>query len=128
VTAINFTLEGSTQMILSGRKNSTIRKHNPEREEQILKTRNLELFWKQRTPECEKIADAVCLDIRVLEGRILTWIDQIFTDKDVYREGFDSRAAMKKFFVDHYTQEELATEDFFSFYTFMVKPEESGQP
>jgi len=106
-------------MIRSGRKGSTIRRHNPEREQQILKTRNLELFWKQRTPECEKIADAVCFEIRVLDGSVLTWIDEIFTDKDVDCEGFDSRADMRKFFVDHYTREELETGKF-SLYSFIV--------
>ena len=46
------------QMIIDGTKDQTIRPYNPKRFEQIKRIRKLQLYWKQRTKQCFKIADA----------------------------------------------------------------------
>ena len=46
------------QMIIGGIKDQTIRPFNAKRYEQIKRIKKLQLYWKQRTKECFKIADA----------------------------------------------------------------------
>jgi len=45
------------EKLLSGEKDQTIRKQNLVREEQM-KRLGLQIYWKQRTKECEKLFDA----------------------------------------------------------------------
>ena len=64
MVAISFSAnEKFPEMILSGRKDQTIRPYNPKRFEQIKRIGKLQLYWKQRTKECYKIADAEVTEI-----------------------------------------------------------------
>jgi len=59
MVAISFSKnECFPDMIIRGDKDQTIRPLNEERYEQIQRIRKLQLYWKQRTKECYKIADA----------------------------------------------------------------------
>jgi len=51
------------EMIRKGIKDQTIRPLNEKRYEQIKRIRKLQLYWKQRTKECFKIADAELTEI-----------------------------------------------------------------
>jgi len=51
------------EMIRKGIKDQTIRPPNDIRYEQIQRIRKLQLYWKQRTKECFKIADAELTEI-----------------------------------------------------------------
>ena len=63
MVAISFNYRAFSDMILRGDKDQTIRPYNPERYEQIKRIGKLQLYWKQRTKECFKIADAEVTDI-----------------------------------------------------------------
>lgn len=118
------------EMILSGRKDQTIRPYNPKRFEQIKRIGKLQLYWKQRTKECYKIADAEVTEIfRIrlysdnrkedewLGGRrIVGYI--IIEDKDkwrkatddewwgiIKRDGFSNALDFYNFFLDKYGNE-----------------------
>jgi len=51
------------QMIIDGIKDQTIRPFNAKRYDQIKRIKKLQLYWKQRTKECFKIADAELTEI-----------------------------------------------------------------
>jgi len=51
------------QMIIDGVKDQTIRPFNAKRYDQIKRIKKLQLYWKQRTKECFKIADAELIEI-----------------------------------------------------------------
>lgn len=51
------------EMIRNGTKDQTIRPLNVERFEQIERIKKLQLYWKQRTKECYKIADADLIEM-----------------------------------------------------------------
>jgi len=64
MVAISFSLkEDFPEMIRQGIKDQTIRPLNEKRFEQIKRIRKLQLYWKQRTKECYKIADAELTEI-----------------------------------------------------------------
>ena len=63
MVAISFNYRAFSDMILRGDKDQTIRPYNPERYEQIKRIGKLQLYWKQRTKECFKIADAELTEI-----------------------------------------------------------------
>jgi len=64
MVAISFSKSPSfPQMIWNGTKDQTIRPYNAERYEQIKRIKELQLYWRQRTKECYKIADAELTDI-----------------------------------------------------------------
>lgn len=50
-------------LILSGDKDQTIRLFNKQRFDQMVRIRKLQLYWKQRTKDCYKIADAELTEI-----------------------------------------------------------------
>ena len=51
------------EMIRKSIKDQTIRPFNAKRYKQIKRIRKLQLYWKQRTKECYKIADAELTEI-----------------------------------------------------------------
>jgi len=51
------------EMIRKGTKDQTIRPFNAKRFEQMQRIGKLQLYWKQRTKECYKIADAELTEI-----------------------------------------------------------------
>ena len=63
MVAISFSVEGFVEKIRSGAKSQTIRPFNQKRYEQIERIKKLQLYWKQRTKECFKIADAELTEI-----------------------------------------------------------------
>jgi|GEM_PF-6255205 len=116
MTAINFTLEGSPQMIMSGRKGTTIRIHKPAVKARLDRDPRLQLYWKQRTRECRKIVDAECVKYAVIggaeRGGMRHWICEVATDADVYADGFDTREDMWRFFSRQYSEEQLGMMEF----------------
>jgi len=70
------------QMIIDGIKDQTIRPFNAKRYDQIKRIRKLQLYWKQRTKECFKIADAelteifkiLLLPIRDNNGQVMGYV------------------------------------------------------
>lgn len=64
LVAISFSMRDDfPEMIRKGIKDQTIRPFNEKRFEQIKRIRKLQLYWKQRTKECYKIADAELTEI-----------------------------------------------------------------
>ena len=63
MVAISFSVDGFVEKIKSGAKDQTIRPFNQRRYEQIKRIKKLQLYWKQRTKECFKIADAEVTEI-----------------------------------------------------------------
>jgi len=64
MVAISFSMkEDFPEMIRKRIKDQTIRPFNQRRFEQIKRIRKLQLYWKQRTKECYKIADAKLTEI-----------------------------------------------------------------
>lgn len=55
--------EDFPELIRQGIKDQTIRPFNEKRFEQIKRVKKLQLYWKQRTKECFKIADAELTEI-----------------------------------------------------------------
>lgn len=106
MVAVNFTLEGAPEMILSGRKRTTFRKFKESRNRAFRQAQNLELYWKQRTSECRKIADAELTMVGTIPNmsKFLGYVDDIVAHID----GFDSIEDMRAFFSAHYTEEELS--------------------
>lgn len=102
--------------ILDGRKSSTIRK---PRKRPFKTFENLYLYWKQRSRECEKLGEAVCLkveriliistlgceyDLVLTKGWKGRW--HVTHDDDIKiiarRDGFDSVEAFFEFFRSNY--------------------------
>jgi len=107
MVAINFTLPGAPEMIRSGRKITTFRPYKDGTKfEQITKANNLELYWKQRTKECYKIADAELVKIKKLP-HLFVIINYGVDMKTAFNDGFNSKAEMWGFFDKHYTYEQL---------------------
>jgi len=74
MVAISFSLkEEFPEMIRQGTKDQTIRPFNKRRFEQIKRIRKLQLYWKQRTKECYKIADAWATEIFKIRFEQLFW-------------------------------------------------------
>ena len=63
MVAISFSVDGFVEKIRNGAKDQTIRPFNAKRYEQIKRIKKLQLYWKQRTKECFKIADAELTEI-----------------------------------------------------------------
>lgn len=61
MVAISFTV--FKNKIISGEKKQTIRKWSETRVNQMKKLKVLQLYWKQRTPECELIKEVVLDEI-----------------------------------------------------------------
>ena len=65
-------------LIKQGIKDQTIRPFNQRRYEQIKRIKKLQLYWKQRTKECFKIADAELTEIFKIRFKnlIQIWDDE----------------------------------------------------
>lgn len=63
MVAISFSEERFVKLIQQGIKDQTIRPYNPKRFELIKRKKKLQLYYKQRTKECRKIADAELTEI-----------------------------------------------------------------
>lgn len=61
MVAISFTV--FKDKIKAGIKQQTIRPYTTKRFHAILRKKQLQLYWKQRTPECEKLAEAQLKEI-----------------------------------------------------------------
>jgi len=63
MVAISFSEKKFVNLIRQGIKDQTIRPYNPKRFELIKRKKKLQLYYKQRTKECRKIADAELVEI-----------------------------------------------------------------
>ena len=101
MVAISFSVEGFVEKIRSGEKDQTIRPFNARRYEQIKRSKKLQLYWKQRTKECLKIADAELVEIFKIRFKNLLeiwnekkqeWIQAKTRDIEeiIKRDGFES--------------------------------------
>jgi len=63
MVAISFSKKRFVELIQQGIKDQTIRPYNPKRFELIKRKKKLQLYYKQRTKECFKIADAELTEI-----------------------------------------------------------------
>ena len=63
MVAISFSEKRFVELIQQGIKDQTIRPYNPKRFGLIKRKKKLQLYYKQRTKECFKIADAELIEI-----------------------------------------------------------------
>lgn len=99
---INFTVPNAREMILSGRKVTTMRQLSPKKEEQLKRIRKVQLYegsW--RLGNQVKIADAKVVYVRLMP-QPLSWIIDTLSDDLLYSEGFETREEMRDFFVKQY--------------------------
>jgi hypothetical protein len=101
IVAISFSARKDfPNLIKQGIKNQTIRPFNAKRYAQIKRIKKLQLYWKQRTKECSKIADAELTEIFKIRFKNLIqiwnenrqeWIDaDIEQIKEIIkRDGFE---------------------------------------
>ena len=100
MVAISFSV--SKDNLLDDSKAMTIRRFKPKRFEQILTASDLQIYWKQRTKESQKLFDAELRSITVFrfsslsEGELL---DLAFED------GFGGPLEMRSWFIDRYGEE-----------------------
>lgn len=114
------------EKLLSGEKTHTIRKLNTNRLHQMEKLKKLQIYWKLRTKQTEKLFDATLVDISVFQldssGYPWAWIaDPTYpfacntgidcdlvkfphedANKLAIKDGFASIEDMQKWFVDKY--------------------------
>ena len=104
MVALNFTFAPAEYLIPEDLKRTTIRKRNPVKEEQIQRLQNIELYWKQRTPECKLLGIRKLKELRVIERTLAEFI--MYTpDSTVYKEGFgNNRLDMLQYFEKNYKE------------------------
>ena len=103
MVAMNFTLPSARFLIPSDIKRTTIRRYNPRKIDQIERMGRLQLYWMQRTPECELLGERDLKRVTVVEEPILQFIMRQ-PPEFVYGEGFGfDREEMLLFFIDRYT-------------------------
>lgn len=121
MVAISFSL--FKDKLLSGEKDQTIRPLTEHRYKQMRKAwfnaqigiPDLQIYWKQRTKECEKLFDAFLKDMFVIyidpdeesiAKRDAPHLYRVFTDDEVEevirRDGFDSKEDFFNFFRKKY--------------------------
>jgi|Deesub1362A_J573_1020465.scaffolds.fasta_scaffold00348_26 hypothetical protein len=61
MVAISFSM--FKDKLLSGEKDQTIRPYSEKRYNQIKNAKRLQIYWKQRTKQCEKLFDAELVEI-----------------------------------------------------------------
>jgi len=109
MVAISFTFPPAEYLIPEDLKLSTIRRRNPTKEEQIKRAGLLQLYWKQRTPECKLLGIRQLRKIEVINVPIIQFIHDA-PETVIYREGFGhDRVAMENFFTSMYDKEILGT-------------------
>jgi len=114
MVAISFSKrENFPDLIRQGRKDQTIRPYNERRFEQINRIKKLQLYWKQRTKECYKIADAELTEILIIRfelSGIYIWNEKIkYYERDwdkekeiIKRDGFDNKLDFYRCFENLY--------------------------
>lgn len=120
MTAINYTLPGSPESILSGTKTTTIRTFSHEKLNKFLKNPTIQHYWQQRTPECRKIAEAELVSIRIITD-FRYWLYNLATFDTAKNDGFRSLEDMRKWFEHHYTKEQIE-KDLFMIIESKLKP------
>jgi len=99
--------------LLSGEKTQTIRPYTKHRYNQIKNAKKLQMYWKQRTKESEKLFDAELEDIFLIKFfHVVTDILILYpkgvtlTDREietlVRRDGFASKKELIKWFYRKY--------------------------
>jgi|Deesub1362B_J571_1020462.scaffolds.fasta_scaffold03070_7 hypothetical protein len=126
MVAISFSI--FKDKLLSGEKDQTIRPFSEYRWKQLLKAkeegRKLQIYWKQRTKECEKLFDAEITDLFLLwfvpdkltapepdsDYRHFLTIEE--EEELSRRDGFKNSDEMDEWFFSKYQLLELAPEPF----------------
>lgn len=107
MVAISFTFPPAEYLIPAGMKISTIRRRNLEKEGMMKRIGELQLFWKQRTPECKLLAHVQLKELKVIGVPIIEFIHTA-PPEVIYGEGFGfDRTAMENFFTSTYDKETL---------------------
>lgn len=112
--------------IVSGEKTQTIRPYSEKRYNLIKKIGKLQLYWKQRTKECELLREVTLESIDIIRlyaprnmldfnskgypvGNFFKWDGKQWIPLDeedffatVHRDGFGSTAEMCEWFYNHY--------------------------
>jgi len=99
MVAISFSEERFVKLIQQGKKDQTIRPYNPKRFEQIKRMKKLQLYYKQRTKECRKIADAELTEIFRIKFSQLNPVEEIWL---ALRDGFDGIVDFYNWFEKRY--------------------------
>ena len=104
MVAMNFTFAPAENMIPDDLKLTTIRKRNHKKEEQLQRIKSIELYWKQRTPECKLLGIRKLKSLTVIEESLAEFI--IFASEEtIYKEGFgNDRQGMLQYFRDNYKE------------------------
>jgi hypothetical protein len=125
MVVMNFTVPSAEYLIPADLKRTTIRQRNPVKEEQIERIKELQHYWKQRTPECKLLAERDLKKLTVIECPIIEFI-QNAPPALIYGEGFGfDRWQMELFFVDYY-KEKVALEDQFYITEWWPAPRTEG--
>lgn len=123
MVALNFSVPGARDTIRSGRKVTTIRKRNPYKEEQMMKSRILHLFEGMRTANCQRIGDYPLVSLtpfrfkswyEALDSNDLQLINKEMRElrRIARRDGFESDAEMLIWFQDVYGQQGMRELEF----------------
>lgn len=107
MVAINFTT--GYDGLMNATKRQTIRLYNPKRYEQIKRLKKLQIFWKQRTPECKKLFDAHLVDIMPFKFKDvpIEWRDSF-----AIADGFEDWEKLEEWFLNTYDEETFLNADF----------------
>jgi hypothetical protein len=89
----------SKDNLLDGSKAMTIRRFKPKRFGQILTANDLQIYWKQRTKESQKLFDAELRSITVFRFSSLS--EGELWDLAI-EDGFSSAFEMRMWFIDRY--------------------------
>ncbi|MDR2866024.1 MAG: hypothetical protein LBV13_01255 [Methanomassiliicoccaceae archaeon] len=102
MVAMNFTFGPAEWLIPANLKLSTIRARNLKKEEQIVRSGKLQLYWKQRTPDCRLLGFRDLKKLTVIEMPLREFI-RTAEPNIVYMEGFGhSWRDMMQFFEQNY--------------------------
>lgn len=109
MVAMSYIFPPAEYLIPADLKLSTIRRRNPNKEDQIRKFGILQHYWKQRTAECRLLGVRQLRKLEIIDVPIIEFIHTA-PDVVIYREGFGhDRAAMESFFTLTYDDETLGT-------------------
>ena len=98
MVAISFSEKRFVDLIRQGKKDQTIRPYNEQRFDQIKRIKKLQLYYKQRTKECFKIADAELTEIfkiRLYEQSFLVMYGMPLRRLMIFNNGWFNRASIK---------------------------------
>jgi len=113
------------EKIKSGEKCRTTRPFSENRYRQLERIRKVQLYWKQRTKECEKLGEGEVTELAIVKvrkwGLLMKWnpesmlyweIEKHDLGKFVEEEGFNSYDEYYRWLENHYGSKNLENMEF----------------